>query len=154
MFGNLVGNTKFQQLRQSEDYESSGILSPNDGQGRPTSRQFPNVLIILSLVGIFLLSAALGALLGMKVFVDQNSDCFARSSQFCEFPFQFLYCQLIDPKAPLLGDISLSYYLTTFNGSFMQESIYRKAASPEVDKAWQALGVDCALLLFQPVRII
>lgn len=25
----------------------------------------------------------------------------------------------------------------------MQEEIYRKAGSPEVDAAWEALGVDC-----------
>jgi hypothetical protein len=33
-----------------------------------------------------------------------------------------------------------------FNGSFMKENIYRQAGSPEVDAAWQALGIDCKLL--------
>lgn len=33
--------------------------------------------------------------------------------------------------------------MKSFNGSFMAETIYRKEASPEVDKAWEDLGVDC-----------
>lgn len=27
----------------------------------------------------------------------------------------------------------------------MHENIYRKEGSPEVDKAWEALGVDCQI---------
>ncbi|KAH8675591.1 hypothetical protein BX600DRAFT_546380 [Xylariales sp. PMI_506] len=32
--------------------------------------------------------------------------------------------------------------MTPFNGSFMQESVYRQQGSPEVDAAWEALGED------------
>ena len=42
-----------------------------------------------------------------------------------------------------MKEVPISYHLTEFNGSFMQESVFRKAASPEVDEAWQGLGVDC-----------
>lgn len=45
--------------------------------------------------------------------------------------------------APVLNDVKISYTTKEFNGSFMQESIYRRLGSPEVDKAWEDLGVDC-----------
>lgn len=30
-----------------------------------------------------------------------------------------------------------------FNGTFMVEDVYRRPGSPEVDAAWEALGLDC-----------
>lgn len=45
--------------------------------------------------------------------------------------------------APLVRDIAIRYEDKEFNGSFMNESIYRQAGSPEVDKAWEDLGVNC-----------
>lgn len=46
-------------------------------------------------------------------------------------------------KAPLLKDVDVQYEMKTFNGSFKAENVYRQAAGPEVDAAWEALGVDC-----------
>lgn len=43
----------------------------------------------------------------------------------------------------MINDIDISYRWTTFNGSFMRENVYRQDAGPEVDAAWEALGVDC-----------
>lgn len=45
--------------------------------------------------------------------------------------------------APLVRDVAIRYEDKEFNGSFMNESIYRQAGSPEVDKAWEDLGVNC-----------
>jgi hypothetical protein len=47
--------------------------------------------------------------------------------------------------APLVRDVSPAWHLTRFNGSFLHENVYRRAAGPEVDAAWAALGVDCEL---------
>lgn len=44
--------------------------------------------------------------------------------------------------------MSIKYDTVQFDGRFMQENIYRKDASPEVDHAWEALGVN-----YRPVRI-
>ncbi|KAF6807364.1 tat pathway signal sequence [Colletotrichum sojae] len=44
--------------------------------------------------------------------------------------------------SPVLKDVDVKYDWKTFNGSFMQENVYRKEGSPEVDAAWEALGVD------------
>lgn len=38
------------------------------------------------------------------------------------------------------------YSTVQFNGSLLKENIYRQGASPEVDAAWAALGVDCTLI--------
>ncbi|ETN43878.1 uncharacterized protein HMPREF1541_11009 [Cyphellophora europaea CBS 101466] len=48
----------------------------------------------------------------------------------------------------MLEDLDIEYNTIQFNGSFMAENIYRQAASPEVDAAWEALGVN-----YRPVRI-
>jgi len=47
--------------------------------------------------------------------------------------------------APVLRDVKIKYSDHLFNGSFMEEDVYRKAGSDEVDAAWEALGVDCKL---------
>ncbi|KAG8413451.1 hypothetical protein J3459_015397 [Metarhizium acridum] len=44
--------------------------------------------------------------------------------------------------SPVLRDVSVKYETQVFNGSFMRENIYRQQGSPEVDKAWEDLGVD------------
>ena len=51
-------------------------------------------------------------------------------------------------QAPILQDAQITYTPTRFNGSLFHETIYRKEASPEVDLAWRALGVDCRYLNF------
>jgi hypothetical protein len=48
-----------------------------------------------------------------------------------------------DVTAPVLTEVGVKYAWKTFNGTFMKENIYRQAGSPEVDTAWEALGVDC-----------
>jgi hypothetical protein len=45
--------------------------------------------------------------------------------------------------APLVRDVAIQYKSKEFNGSFMHENIYRQVGSPEVDKAWEDLGVNC-----------
>jgi hypothetical protein len=49
--------------------------------------------------------------------------------------------------APLLEDIKISYRELAYNGTFMTENIYRQSAAPEVDEAWEALGVNCEFLI-------
>ncbi|KAL7782789.1 hypothetical protein V8C37DRAFT_413846 [Trichoderma ceciliae] len=44
--------------------------------------------------------------------------------------------------SPLLDDVQIQYRIKEFNGSFMEEDIYRQVGSAEVDKAWEDLGAD------------
>jgi hypothetical protein len=53
--------------------------------------------------------------------------------------------------APVLRETKLEYSVVSFNGTFMHEDIYRQTGSPEVDAAWEALGVDCKSTATQTV---
>ncbi|KAG6015868.1 hypothetical protein E4U43_004646 [Claviceps pusilla] len=73
-----------------------------------------------------------------------NSHCAAHTSQWFVF-FLLASNPLTNSppnKAPLLRDVPLRYESHVFNGSFTKQNIYRQAPSPEVDQAWEDLGVD------------
>ncbi|KAJ9158178.1 Tat pathway signal sequence [Coniochaeta hoffmannii] len=61
-----------------------------------------------------------------KVTPDLDTTCAAYTTQY----------------SPVLKDAKIKYAAVGFNGTFMQEDIYRQSGSPEVDAAWEALGVD------------
>ena len=44
--------------------------------------------------------------------------------------------------APLMPDVEIKYEKVRFNGSLLKDNVYRLDAGPEVDAAWEALGVD------------
>lgn len=46
-----------------------------------------------------------------------------------------------------MTEVGIIYNLQEFNSSLLKENIYRQDASPEVDAAWDALGVNCTVLL-------
>ena len=45
--------------------------------------------------------------------------------------------------APIMEDIDISYDVIRYSGSLMHENIFRQTGSPEVDAAWESLGIDC-----------
>ncbi|CAM1510541.1 Fc.00g008760.m01.CDS01 [Cosmosporella sp. VM-42] len=70
-------------------------------------------------------SGLIGAFLALH-FVNIDQNCAAHTTQW----------------SPLLNDVQIKYEFQHFDGNFMNESIYRQKGSPEVDAAWEALGVD------------
>ncbi len=50
---------------------------------------------------------------------------------------------MIGFEAPILKDVDNSYHSVRFNGSFMKENVFRQIAGPEVDAAWESVGVNC-----------
>lgn len=42
-----------------------------------------------------------------------------------------------------MDNIDMDFHTAPFNGTFVHENIYRQNASPEVDEAWEALGIGC-----------
>jgi hypothetical protein len=42
-----------------------------------------------------------------------------------------------------MNDVDMNFHTVQFNGSFTHENIYRQGPGPEVDAAWEALGVGC-----------
>ena len=45
--------------------------------------------------------------------------------------------------APLLEDVDISYDFIRYEGSLMNENVFRQIGSPEVDTAWESLGIEC-----------
>ncbi|KAL8376467.1 hypothetical protein RB595_007522 [Gaeumannomyces hyphopodioides] len=89
-------------------------------------------LIIVGIASLFIVSNIVCCLLGAYVgrstrpAVDLDSECSFYTSKY----------------SPILDEVGVKYTDTSFNGSFMQQNIYRRPASPEVDVAWEALGAD------------
>ena len=45
--------------------------------------------------------------------------------------------------SPIMKDVPITYREQRFNGSLLKENIFRQDASPEVDAAWESLGINC-----------
>jgi hypothetical protein len=44
--------------------------------------------------------------------------------------------------APVVRDVQPNWHTQLFNGSFLHQNAFRQPAGPEVDAAWDALGVN------------
>ncbi|KAH6652197.1 hypothetical protein BKA67DRAFT_350226 [Truncatella angustata] len=104
------------------DSESVDTLTPIDRRlrHRPT---WLYVSLMVSLTAVVFI--AVGGLIGRQS-VNLNKTCAAYTTQY----------------SPVLRNVDIKYEMTPFNGSFKAENIYRKVGSPEVDAAWEALGVN------------
>ncbi|KAF3765436.1 hypothetical protein M406DRAFT_355917 [Cryphonectria parasitica EP155] len=83
----------------------------------------------LLIVGVLLCTGILGACVGAFVrgrFADWDAGCAEYTAK----------------HSPVIQDVDVKYDTQLFNGSLMKEDIYRQGAGPEVDAAWEALGVD------------
>jgi hypothetical protein len=126
------------------DCEATGLIG---AVKKTPSRQRSNRWAIL--LGVVLLvvsngvSVFVGGLLGRKT-VDLDESCSAYTVQYCACPVLLARSRLlIWSLAPVVSEVDIKYDFKQFNGSFMQENVYRRKGSPEVDAAWEALGVDC-----------
>ncbi|KAH8897452.1 hypothetical protein GQ53DRAFT_887984 [Thozetella sp. PMI_491] len=80
-------------------------------------------VVILVLSHLFL--ALLGAIWAWNT-INLDANCAAYTTQY----------------SPILDEVNIKYEWWHFNGSFMQETVYRRKGDPEVDAAWEALGLD------------
>ncbi|KIM93703.1 hypothetical protein OIDMADRAFT_137397 [Oidiodendron maius Zn] len=120
-------DVQFKQLPQSEDCESFGNELENSSGPRIASRTLVSQLITTTLlVTTLVVGAVLGAWLGSSYLMSANEYCIREVSQ----------------DSPLLEDIDINFSTIRFNGSLFQENIFRQPASPEVDHAWESLGVN------------
>ncbi|CAI6092891.1 unnamed protein product [Clonostachys chloroleuca] len=104
------------------DRESGGS---HHGHGIKSYNFFYKVTI-MSLVFILAITATLLIRIEMQFHHKLDQTCASHTTSW----------------SPLLRDTSITYRTHTFDGSFMDENIYRQQGSPEVDAAWEALGVD------------
>ncbi|KAH8807208.1 hypothetical protein F5884DRAFT_788773 [Xylogone sp. PMI_703] len=123
------GKEGFSPLPQSEeDTESQISSSQSDKHHSHPRRKLAWIIASLQLIALSIISTLFGVWLGRTLYT-QNPDkiCIAQASRY---------------RSPILNDVDLSFQSVRFNGSLFKDNIYRKEASPEVDEAWQALGVD------------
>ncbi|KAJ6103028.1 hypothetical protein N7486_005455 [Penicillium sp. IBT 16267x] len=53
-----------------------------------------------------------------------------------------LCSQHVSQYSPIMKKVGITYTMHEFNGSLLQENIFRQDAGPDVDAAWEALGVN------------
>lgn len=76
-------------------------------------------------------AAIIGFLIGLRIQSSKlDRICFKHTSK----------------TSPIQNVIEVSWHEVEFNGSLLKENVYRQDAGPEVDSAWEKLGVNCELL--------
>ena len=76
---------------------------------------------------------------------DADEFCINHVSQYCEsraFSRERSHSLV---AAPIVRDVAPAWHTQQFNGSFLHANVYRQSAGPEVDAAWDALGVNCKM---------
>ncbi|KAK8159830.1 tat pathway signal sequence [Phyllosticta citrichinensis] len=58
----------------------------------------------------------------------------------------------ISQYSPIVDDVGVYFRNIRFNGSLMKENIFRQDAGPEVDAAWESLGVNYRALVVPPEK--
>jgi hypothetical protein len=61
----------------------------------------------------------------------------------CQIPLHEVLLMADFNQAPLLEDIGISYNFIRYEGSLIEENVFRQIGSPEVDAAWKSLGIEC-----------
>jgi len=122
----FMKSSKVSQDSQDEDREN--LLPGSQLDKQPATSKSSHSILYATLLIIIssLISLSIGLRLGRHYLFNPDSFCIDRTSKY----------------SPMLEDIEIKYDWVQFEGSLMHENIYRKNASPEVDEAWQALGVN------------
>ncbi|KAJ5160441.1 uncharacterized protein N7482_007445 [Penicillium canariense] len=114
--------------------EEQGQLWSRD-DGTDSCSLLASSLLHLTALSIFFL---VGTLFGFFWRADLNGLCSRHVSQYCEFKV----------NASVIKEVGIEYHLQEFNGWLLKENVFRQDASPEVDAAWESLGVK-----YRAVRI-
>jgi len=126
------------EVDESYGSETDAFLQHTGSASKHQQRQrWPTITYIAILVGSNLAAIVITLLISSRLF---NADAFcARHTSS--------YSQLVN-------ELDISYSTVSYNGSFFHETIYRGDASPEVDDAWEALGVDYRAIAVPPQEAI
>ncbi|PKX96194.1 oxidase ustYa family protein [Aspergillus novofumigatus IBT 16806] len=107
-----------------------GLLNNEEAQNwshdeKPRARSHGNWLQTLLYVTTAVVSCLVGLFIGRQV-QDLDRVCTRHVSHY----------------SPVTSNVNVAFQPQRFNGSLLKENIYRQDASPEVDAAWEALGVN------------
>jgi len=136
MFGRLVNKPiKFTPLSQKDDSEAPLSSRTSLDTVPPLRTRVPSWCAISALV---ITSSCLTGLLGMWAgthwLLNPDKFCIRHTSQY----------------SPILEELDLGYEVIRFNGSLLKANIFRQPAGPEVDAAWESLGVDYRSVAIPP----
>ncbi|KAJ5113603.1 hypothetical protein N7456_002137 [Penicillium angulare] len=130
MFADKIPNMKASDNECEERLlaEEEGMIWNGDDEASSYSTY---TILLLWVLGLYIIFMA-GALFGFFWRGDLNGLCSQHTSQY----------------SPILEDVRIQYSSQSFNGSLVKENIFRQDAGPEVDAAWESLGIN-----YRPVRI-
>lgn len=132
-------------------------LLPEEGQQtlhqkKPSRRRKTGIILLQIIVLAF--AFITGSTAGYKWRGDLDHLCTGHVSQYCvcNLPRIQTLSKILIPPAPVIKDVDITYTVQRFNGSLLKENIFRQDASPEVDAAWESLGINCNLSLFPQMQ--
>lgn len=117
-----------------DDYSDSGDTLVGHPKRQPLLR---NANVACAILFTLLLAAAVGVSAGVATVVLLRFAWSSPAAETC--------MQKTAAASPVTRDMEITYHNQQFNGSFMEENVYRRKGSPEVDAAWEALGINCRL---------
>ncbi|KAJ5301974.1 hypothetical protein PENANT_c057G02157 [Penicillium antarcticum] len=103
--------------------EEGTLWSGGDEPSSDTCRALAIILLQICVLGFLFL---VGCVFGFYWRGDLNSLCSRHVSQY----------------STVMREVGIEYNLQEFNGSLLNENIFRQDAGPEVDAAWESLGVN------------
>ncbi|KAF8865817.1 hypothetical protein BDZ45DRAFT_375658 [Acephala macrosclerotiorum] len=110
--------------QNGEDYDH--LLPQEESLLRRPPRIIPRWIFIVGSPIISLLLIGFGAWLGSHSTYNFNAKCLEHAQKW----------------SPIQRDVNNNYHEVLFNGSFMKQNAFRLEASPEVDAAWDSLGIN------------
>lgn len=106
------------------------------------------IIPVLVTIATTLSAFVLGTWFGSQKFAHTNREYLEHIQKYCMCPPTTIQSLTNDKWiAPILKEVDTSLHPVLFNGSFMKENEFRKDAGPEVDAAWESIGVNCKLPL-------
>jgi hypothetical protein len=138
---------RFSRTSQSEDCETLLTIGKEaDGlQDRDNSRKpIPKHCLVLLWFLSLAVAVVVGVWIGSGHFADVDKLCTEHISQYCASRLMKYANALANSNAaPVLEGVDISYNAIRFEGSLMDENGFRQSGSPEVDAAWESLGIEC-----------
>lgn len=116
---------KSEDWSAEDDYNDAGgsILDRQKARLSRKDGRFNLIAVLLAAI----VSLAVGVAIGMALSTRGEGLSLAQSMA----------------PSPVTRDLDISFHNTQFEGSFMDENIYRLKANNETDAAWEALGINC-----------
>jgi hypothetical protein len=130
---------EFTEIPQSDAEADMEALLPNQqitSKRSWTSRLWSPLCLLVGLT--------VGAYLG-TCYVDRTRNLDNQCIKHVALPCTCDSCHPYQANrvAPVIQEVEIEFETVSFNGSLFKKNAFRQDAGPQVDAAWEALGVDC-----------